>query len=560
MASGLNGWGWASLAVSWGLVGGLMAFCVARILRGKASGAPLAASGGRARWATRAGLILAMAGNAIGLGNFLRFPAKAAANGGGAFLVPYFLALLLLGIPLMWVEWTMGRHGGRHGHGSTPGMFSLMWKHPLSKYLGSLGIILPFSVAVFYCFIESWTLGYACFSGAGTYFGHETREAMGAFLRGYQGVEANAHFGSVLPAVLFLAVALTMNYIFLRRGIAGGIELLARWAMPALFIFALVLVVRVLTLGTPDPAQPENSVAAGMGFMWNPDFSRLSSAQVWLVAAGQIFFSLSLGQGMINTYASYLAEDQDVTLNGLTTSLTNEFAEVILGATIAIPAAVAFFGLAETQEIARQGAFDLGFVSMPVIFQKLPLGQLFGAMWFLLLFFAGVTSSVAMLQPVIAFLQDELGWSRKRAVNTVFLALLLCVTPVVAFFRFGFLDELDFWAGTLGLALFAVIEIVVFSWIFGARRGFEEMHRGAELRVPRIFRFVMQYVTPLYLIAILGAWIVQDAAGRLLMEGEDPARRPYLWGARILLLVISASVLWLVRLAWRRRVTSLPNE
>jgi SNF family Na+-dependent transporter len=118
-----------------------------------------------------------MAGNAIGLGNFLRFPVKAAANGGGAFMIPYFCALVFLGIPLMWVEWTMGRHGGIHGHGTTPGMFALMWKHPAAKYIGALGISLPFTIVIYYNFIESWTLGFAWFSGTGKYFGLTTREA-----------------------------------------------------------------------------------------------------------------------------------------------------------------------------------------------------------------------------------------------------------------------------------------------------------------------------------------------------------------------------------------------
>ena len=163
-----------------------------------------------------------------------------------------------------------------------------------------------------------------------------------------------------------------------------------------------------------------------MGFMWNPDFSQLSRATVWLVAAGQIFFTLSLGQGIINTYASYLREKDDVTLNGLTTSMTNEFAEVILGGTIAIPVAVAFFGLAETKLIANEGAFNLGFQALPVIFQKIPLGQIFGAMWFFLLFIAGITSSVAMTSPAVAFLEDEFKWKREKAVNAVFAVMVAC--------------------------------------------------------------------------------------------------------------------------------------
>ncbi|MBF0104484.1 MAG: sodium-dependent transporter [Deltaproteobacteria bacterium] len=556
--TGLNTSGWVSLILGWGFILCLAFFCLFKLLT-KKKPAGAAADHGHAKrdyWATRAGLILAMAGNAVGLGNFLRFPVKAAANGGGAFLVPYFIALLVLGIPLMWVEWSIGRYGGSRGHGTTPGMFSLLWKHPIAKYLGAFGIFLPFMIGTYYVFIEAWTLGYAWFSATGAYMGHESREAMRHFLLGFQGVESNNFFTSIGPVIVFVGITLALNYLFLVRGISKGIEVLARYGMPLLFVFAIVLVIRVLTLGAPDPALPDQSISAGLGFMWNADFSRLSQAGVWLVAAGQIFFTLSLGQGMINTYASYVKETEDVTLNGLATSSLNEFAEVILGGTIAIPVAVAFFGIIETQNIAAQGAFDLGFVSLPVIFQKIPFGQLFGTLWFLLLFIAAVTSSVAMTQPAVAFFVDEFKWSRFKAVNWTFGILLLCTALVVSFYKYGFLDELDFWIGTLGLALFAVIEVVVFSWIFGIDKGFAEMHKGADIKVPGVFKFVIKYITPLYLLVILGTWTYQEAGAKLLMHDlkpEDAGNKPYLWGARGLILAVVLLTLVLIYKAWQSK-------
>ncbi len=548
MNQGPSPWGWIFMATAWGVILLLTIYCFSRVLLAKKKKTE---SGGRAQWASRIGLILAMAGNAIGLGNFLRFPVKAAANGGGAFMIPYFCALLFLGIPLMWVEWSMGRHGGVHGHGTTPGMFALMWKHRAAKYLGALGIALPFTIVIYYNFIESWTLGFAWFSGTGKYFGLTTREAMGQFLRGFQGIERNQFFASWLPIIFFFALTLSINYYFLRKGISKGIEVLAKIGMPVLFIFGIILAVRVLTLGTPPSGV--SSISQGIAYMWNPDFSQLSKATVWLVAAGQIFFTLSLGQGIINTYASYLRERDDITLNGLSTSMTNEFAEVILGGTIAIPVAVAFFGVVETKLIASEGAFNLGFQSLPVIFQKLPLGQVFGAMWFFLLFIAGITSSVALTSPAVAFLEDEFKWKRKKAVNAVFAVLAACAILVVAFFRFGFLDELDFWAGTFGLVVFATIEIVIFSWIFGVKRGWEQLHLGADLKVPKIFKFILKYVTPVYMLAVLGAWTYQEAIAKFLMKGEEPSRRPYLWGARAMfvgLILVTALMVWL---AWRKK-------
>jgi NSS family neurotransmitter:Na+ symporter len=563
MGKGLLPSGWVFLALGWGTILFFTIFSFAKVLFAKKKKQKefVSVKPTRERWATRIGLILAMAGNAIGLGNFLRFPSKAAANGGGAFLIPYFIALLFLGVPLMWTEWTIGRFGGTQGHGTTPGMFSMMWKNPMAKYLGALGISIPFAVIIYYQVIESWCLGFAWFSGTSKYWGAKTYDSMGRFLHGFQGMEKNEFFVSYVPLLLFVALNLFLIWYFLYRGIAKGIELLAKIGMPVLFVFGIALAIRVLTLGTPDPSHPEMSVAAGMGFMWNPDFSRLGSSTVWLAAAGQIFFTLSLGQGVIATYASYLGKNDDVTLNGLTTSATNEFAEVILGGTIAIPVAVAFFGVQMTRQIATSptGTFDLGFQSLPVIFQKLPLGQLFGAMWFLLLFIAGITSAVAMTQPAIAFLEDELKWSRKKAVNLVILVLAITALLVVFFFRFGFLDELDFWAGTLGLVVFALLEVVIFSWVFGIKKGWEEMHRGADIRVPRIFKFFLKYVTPVYLLALVIAWTLQDAIGKFLMKtkpGEtpiDPASYPYRWGARALFALLIVATILLVRIAWQKR-------
>lgn len=554
MIQGVTTSGWFFLVFGWGFILILTIYCFSRVLFGKKPEVVVEA-GGREQWGSRIGLILAVAGNAIGLGNFLRFPVKAAANGGGAFMIPYFVAFLLLGIPMMWVEWTIGRMGGVQGHGTTPGMLNLLWKKAPSKYLGALGVVIPFAIVIYYNFIESWCLGYSWFSVTGKYFGHANREAMGRFLRGYQGIESNDFFASLGPVLIFWGITIALNFYFLYRGISKGIEVLAKFGMPLLFIFGIILVVRILTLGTPDPAQPELSIANGMGYIWNPDFSRLGSASVWLVAAGQIFFTLSIGQGIINTYASYVREKQDVTLNGLSTSATNELAEVILGGTIAIPVAVAFFGLAETRVIAEGGAFNLGFQALPVIFQKIPLGQIFGGMWFFLLFIARITSSVALTQPAIAFLQDEFKWKREKAVIAVFSVLIVLSAVVIAFFKFGFLDELDFWVGTFGLVVFAAIEIVLFSWVFGLKKGWVEMHKGADLKVPKIFKFILTYVTPIYLLIMLGVWTYQDAVKEFLMKGKDPANRPYLWGARVMIIGLLLVMLLLIRKAWNKKKT-----
>ncbi|HKK28323.1 MAG TPA: sodium:calcium symporter, partial [Gemmatimonadota bacterium] len=142
------------------------------------------------QWATRIGLILAMAGNAVGLGNFLRFPVQAAQNGGGTFMIPYFVSFLILGIPLMWIEWTIGRFGGRFGHGSLPGMFDALTdrKKPWAKYLGVLGLLIPLVIFIYYTYVVSWMLGFSFFSIAGDYFGLGELSQMRQYLYSYQNI------------------------------------------------------------------------------------------------------------------------------------------------------------------------------------------------------------------------------------------------------------------------------------------------------------------------------------------------------------------------------------
>ena len=506
----------------------------------------------RERWATKIGLILALAGNAVGLGNFLRFPVQAAGNGGGAFMVPYFIALLLVGIPLMWTELAMGRFGGHQGHGTLPGIFSLLWRHPFAKYIGVLGLLLPITVFIYYLVVESWTLGFSFFALAGKYNGALTQEAMGGFLQGYQGIAHNEFFRGLWWGYLFFILTAVINYYVLRRGIRGGIERLANIGMPLLIILAIALVVRVLTLGTPDPSMPDRSVMNGLGFIWNPDLGALRDPKVWLAASGQIFFTLSVGYGAIQAYSSFLGKDDDVALAGVATASTNEFCEVICGGTIAIPIACAFFGVAATQAIAQGSSFNLAFQSMPIVFQHLPLGNLFGFMWFFLLFIAGVTSSVALTLPAVTFFVDELGWTRKKAVNVISIFAFAASNLVIFFLAHGFMDELDFWAGTFGVVLLALIEIVVFFWVFGKDKAWEEITRGAEIKVPPFFKLIMKYVTPLFLIAILGTWARSDLIKVFRMEGVAPENRAYVIGARALMLAILAGFTIFVIIAARR--------
>lgn len=508
----------------------------------------------RETWSSKMGIILAVAGSAIGLGNFLRFPAKAAANGGGAFLIPYFVALVLIGIPLMWIEWTLGRYGGGFGHGTAPGIFNSVWKkNRFIKYFGVIGIFGPLVIFIYYTFVESWSLAYSWFALSGQYSGLADQESMKSFLSGYQGVVQNQYFSSIWPAWIFFLITFAANIWVIYNGIKGGIERVCKIAMPLLFIFAFILMIRVLTLGTPNPAHPDWNVSNGFGFLWNPDFSKLLSAKVWLEASGQILFTLSVGIGVILTYASYLKKNDDVVLSGLSSAATNEFAEIILGGSIVIPAAFIFFGPEQIQVIANSGTFNIGFVTMPMVLQQLPWAEIMGFCWFGLLFLAGITSSVSLAQPAIAFLQDEFEISREKAVGIFAVVTFILCQPAIFFLKNGVVDELDFWGGTFFLVVFAAIEVILFSWVFGLEKAWDEIHVGADLRIPNFYKFIIKYITPLFILAILAAWLLQEWIPVILMKGVAPENVPYILGTRLGLVTLFVVLAFGVKLAWDRK-------
>lgn len=497
---------------------------------------------------------MAVAGSAIGLGNLLRFPAKAVVNGGGAFIIPYFISFLLLGLPLMWIEWTLGRYGGGFEHGTAPGIFhSLLRKNRFVKYFGVIGIFGPLVIFVYYVYIESWTLAYSFFALAGKYSALADQSAMQSFLRGFQGLESNAFFNGVGCAYLFFIVTFLLNLGVIYYGIRAGIGRLCKFALPLLFLCALILVVRVFLLGAPAEAYPERNIINGLGFMWNPDFAALKSAKVWLEAAGQIFFTLSVGIGVILTYASYLSKTDDVVLSGLTAAGTNELAEVVLGGSIIIPAAFVFFGQGAMQEVARSGTFNLGFVTMPLILNKLPCAALSGFLWFMLLFLAGITSAVSLAQPSVAFLEDEFDVTRTKAVGIFGAVAFILCQPCIFLLGYGVVDELDFWGGTFFLVVFATIEVILFVWVFGMEKAWDEIHHGADLVLPRFYKWIIKYITPLFLFFILGAWFWQEWIPVILMKNVPPESKPVILATRLGLLLIFLVLALLVKIAWKRR-------
>jgi SNF family Na+-dependent transporter len=255
----------------------------------------------------------------------------------------------------------------------------------------------------------------------------------------------------------------------------------------------------------------------GLNYIWSvPDFTQIANPAVWLAAAGQIFFTLSIGMGSIHCYASYLRRKDDVALTGATTAWTNELCEVVIGSALLLPIAVSYLGLQGVQDsVAGGSGFGLAFFTLPTLFNNWgpQFAPLAGFLWFGLLFLAAITSSLAMGQPVMAFLEDEFKLSRVRASWALMGMLLFLAVPVAMIHEQGVFSDFDFWVGTFALVVFALMEVILFAWAFGIDRGWEELTRGAELKVPRAFYYIMKYVTPTFIIVILLAAIFKPSVG-----------------------------------------------
>ena len=492
-------------------------------------------------WGSRIGLILAMAGNAVGLGNFLRFPAQAIENGGGAFIIPYLVCFLLMGLPLLFVEWGMGRYGGRYGQHSTPFIFDVMGKASYWKYFGVFGIFTNIAVAAFYCYLESLALSWAYHSVAGTFNGM-TQANLQAFFTNY------IELGTAQP-VVFWVICLVLNTVILSRGISGGVEKVAKIGMPLLLLFGVILAVTGITLEA-EPGGAINDGLVGLNYLWSPDFSSIWSFKVWVAAAGQIFFTLSLGMGSIHCYASYLKEKEDIALNAMTAGWMNEFVEVVLGSAIIIPISVGFLGIDAISEMVSGGSgLGIGFAVLPQLFSSWGwFGTLSGLMWFGLLFFAGITSSMAMGTPLIGFMRDNFAWKDKH--GAYLFGILIFIFGIPTVLSQDAFNEYDYWAGTVSLVVFAMVEIVLFAWVLGMDKAWDEITRGADIKVPLVFKYIIKYVSPVFLIIVfVGALpdIIKNATAETSLYG---------WLGRAMLLVLFVGIAVLVSVAKRKKLKS----
>lgn len=474
-------------------------------------------------WGSRIGLIFAMAGSAVGVGNFLRFPVQAIQNGGGSFIIPYLVSFVLLGIPLSLIEWTSGKYGGLAGYHNTPMITQVMSKAKAWKYIGSMGTFSSFVISAYYCYIESWALAYFFHSLCSTFTGMTSEEVSNLFIL-YLDMDAST-LGIPLENVFFYLLCAFINTYILSHGIQNGIEKVSKFMMPCLFFLAMVLAFKAYTMEAGvDGAQFDGLM--GFDFLWYPEFDSLTNPKVWLAAAGQIFFTCSLGMGALQCYASFLRSKDDVALNSVTACFTNEFTEIVLGSAIIVPIAIGYFGIPAVVEMTQSGGFGLGFRSLPYLFAQWgPFWSvLAGASFFGLLFFASITSILSISTPSIEFMIDGFSFSRRKSVLVYCLLLTIVGLPTVVWFKYGVFDEYDFWGGTVSLFVYGMIECILFAWVMGMDKGWVMINNNANIKLPKVLKYVMKYITPTMLIIIFVSACIKpknDEWNRLSFKGWE---------------------------------------
>ena len=399
----------------------------------------------RGSFGSRAGFILAAAGSAIGLGNIWRFPYTAGENGGGAFVLVYLAFVALIGIPILLAELTLGRST----RGNPVGAFKRLFPKSWWPMVGGLGVLTGFGILAFYSVVAGWSVSYLLRAISGTFVGEFTAESSGALFTGL--------IADPTETVAMAAVFVLLTAAVVRGGVGGGIERASKVLMPMFLVILVLLAIRSLTLP---------GASKGIEFLFKPDFSKLSGTAV-MSALGQALFSLSLGMGAMITYGSYLPKNVNLGSAGVAVAAADTLIAV-LGGIIIFPALFSAGGS------PGQGP-GLVFVVLPTIFHHLPAGHLFAIAFYALLCIAALTSTISLLEVVVAYFVDERGWTRERAVWTVACGVIMLAVPSalsqgavgsLTDFIAGqtFLDIQNILFGNVSLSVGALADLVV-RWL-----------------------------------------------------------------------------------------------
>ncbi len=431
-----------------------------------------------AQWSSRLAFILAASGSAIGLGNIWKFPYLAGANGGGAFVLVYLLCAAAIGIPIMIAETLIGRRGRQSPINTMLSLTEEAKASPHWRFAGWLGMVAGFLILSYYSVIAGWAMAYIFKINSALF---ERIDATGS-TRLFEAFKSSPEFLGIWHS-LFMAATM----FIVSRGVSGGLERLSRFMMPALLVMLVLLDFYAMASG---------GFGQGFAFLFNPDFDKLTGAGV-LAAMGQAFFSLGLGMGSIMMYGSYLPSQVSIARSSLFVIAADTL--------VALLAGLAIFPLVFANGLAPTMGPGLIFETLPIAFGQMPAGGLFGMVFFVLVFFAAITSSVALIEPTVAWLAENKGLSRDKAclisgaacwllgLGTVF---SFNIWSKVQWFGKSIFELVDLLTAEIMLPIGGVLIAVFAGWIM-SRADSEAELALKDARHYDIWRILVRFVAPI---------------------------------------------------------------
>ncbi len=431
----------------------------------------------RESFGSKFGIIAATAGSAVGLGNIWRYPYIVGENGGAAFILIYLSIILGVGIPVMLSELAIGRRAQQNVYGS----FRKLAPNRPWYLIGLMGVVAAFMILAFYTVVAGWTLEYLYQSFIGGFHGKSAEDLGGMF---------NNFIGSSTRPLIWFFIFMGLTAFIVAAGIKNGIEKSTKILMPLLFVLLLILIVRSVTLP---------GAAKGISFIFKPDFSKITT-ETFLMALGQAFFSLSIGMGTLITYGSYIQKKDNLATTALSVVATDTMVAILAG--VAIFPAVFAFG------IPTSAGPGLAFITLPNIFEQMPGGTIFSVMFFLLLAVAALTSTISVLEVIVAFFVEELKMKRGAAtwlatfsVSTLGVFCVLSTSSMADFKILGktVFELMEYTTANVLLPLGGFFIVIFVAWFFGRDNAKNELSNEGKLKAAYIplFMFIIKFVAPL---------------------------------------------------------------
>ncbi|WP_292885942.1 sodium-dependent transporter [Methanobrevibacter sp. UBA212] len=444
------------------------------------------------QWDSSAAFIFAMIGAAVGLGNIWRFSYVLYSNGGGSFFIPYLIAILIMGIPFLILEYGVG-------FTFRESFSSIMKKiDPKFEIIAWILVLLVFVVTIYYMVILSWDLVYLASSFTFSW-GVDTAQYFVSTVGGSSNL-SNASF-LLIPTAVGVIIMWIALWFIAHRNVDKGIGRVSKILIPALFVIMGFIIIYALTLP---------GAGIGVNTLLTPDWSKLADVNIWLAAFAQIIFSLSMGQAIATTYASYLPENSKLINNVFIVVASNSLFEICTAfGVFSILGYMSLTNGTPMVQLITEGT-GLIFIVFPMIFNIMgPIGRILAPLLFLAILFAGITSALGFLEPILSTTSDKLGWSRKKTATVLSIVgcvISLILTSGISSYLVGIIDT---FVNEYGILVLIAIQCIIFAWFYGLDKFLPALNGLSIINVGRTWKLVIKYVLPCFLILMWANGLVK---------------------------------------------------